>query len=110
VKRVLAIACLASLVAAPAALGDILEANAASNNGGSANWAIFFDLTSAADSLNVTHMTTASNASAFATFNIEIFTRVGSGLGNPGPGPVVRRLDLAGHRPGHAGRHRQRHL
>ena len=68
------------------ALGDILEANPTANNGGSANWAIFFDLTSSGNALNITHMTTASNAAANAIFNVEVFTRAGSGLGNPGPG------------------------
>lgn len=85
-KTALTFACVASLALASTSFGDILNANPSANNGGSANWAMFFDLTSNGPGLAVTHMTTASNASAFATFNIEIFTRSGSGLGNPGPG------------------------
>ncbi len=64
-----------------------LDANPTANNGGNNGWGIFFDL-SAATPLMVTGMTTASNAAANATFTIEIFTRMGSGLGGPvGTGP-----------------------
>ncbi|MCC6908267.1 MAG: PEP-CTERM sorting domain-containing protein [Phycisphaerales bacterium] len=81
-----AFACMASLALAPVAMGDVLNANPSANNGGSAGWGIFFDLTSNGSALDVTHMTTASSAPAFANFNIEIYVRDGSGLGNPGPG------------------------
>lgn len=66
-----------------------LQANGpgTSNNGGSSGWGVFFDL-SAATPLIITGMTTASTAAAGATFSIELFTRVGSGLGGPvGAGP-----------------------
>lgn len=86
VKKGIVFACVASLALAPMALGDVLEANPSANNGGSAGWGIFFDLESSGNPLSITHMTTASTAAAFANFNIEIFVRDGSGLGNPGPG------------------------
>src|SRR5690349_17683225 len=59
------------------------------NNGGSANWAMFFDVTATSGNLTITHMTTASTAAANAAFNVEVFTRVGTALGGPvasGPG------------------------
>jgi hypothetical protein len=52
------------------------------NNGGSPNWAMFFDLT-AVNSVNVISLTTANTGGAGAAFNVEIFTRSGSGLGGP---------------------------
>ena len=71
------------------AFGQILNAHPGpANNGGSANWAIFFDLTSLGQNLWATEMTTASTAAAGAAFNVEIFTRAGTALGGPvGVGP-----------------------
>ncbi|MGI8436787.1 MAG: PEP-CTERM sorting domain-containing protein [Chthoniobacterales bacterium] len=81
-----AIAALAFAVA-PASAQTTLNANPTTNNGGSTGWGIFFDL-SAATPLMITGMTTASSAAAGATFSIEIYTRMGSGLGGPvGSGP-----------------------
>lgn len=72
--------------AASVALADVLPANTEINNGGSPNWAIYFDLTSNGPPLTVTQMSTASTATAGSNFTVEVFTRSGSGLGNPGPG------------------------
>src|SRR5688500_2740845 len=58
------------------------------NNGGSANWAIFFDLTATSGNFTVTEMTTANTGAAGVAFSVEVFTFVGSGLGGPvGAGP-----------------------
>lgn len=81
-KRATICATVLGLVLAPAAMADILLANPGpANNGGSANWAIFFDLEAAGSSLFVTHMKTASTAAANSNFNVEVFTRVGTALG-----------------------------
>ncbi len=66
-----------------------LNANAGpANNGGSATWAMFFDVAATAGDLTVTEMTTASTAAANAAFSVEVLTFVGSGLGGPvGSGP-----------------------
>lgn len=81
-KRATICATVLGLVLAPAAMADVLFANPGpANNGGSANWAIFFDLEAAGNSLFVTHMTTASTAAAGGAFNVEVFTRVGTALG-----------------------------
>jgi hypothetical protein len=59
-----------------------------SNNGGSANWAIFFNLIAGAHPVYVTKMTTSSQATAGNTFSVEIFTIRGNALGGPvGSGP-----------------------
>ena len=60
-----------------------------SNNGGSAGWAMFMNLIADPSySITITDMTTASNAAASATFNVEFFTRSGNALGGPvGSGP-----------------------
>ncbi len=59
------------------------------NNGGSPNWGMFMNLI--ADPswwVTITHMSTASTATAGAQFNVEIFTRSGNALGGPvGSGP-----------------------
>jgi hypothetical protein len=59
------------------------------NNGGSANWAIFFNLIADPSYyVTITHMTTASTATAGASFTVEFFTRQGNALGGPvGSGP-----------------------
>ncbi len=69
---------------APAAAQTTLNANppGSTNNNGATNWGIFFNL-SAATPLTITGMTTASTATAGATFTIEIFTRMGTALGGP---------------------------
>jgi hypothetical protein len=69
---------------------NILAANPGpSNNGGSANWAMFFDLIADPDyTVEVFQMTTASAAGAGVNFNIEFFVRTGTALGGPvGSGP-----------------------
>lgn len=61
-----------------------LNANAGpSNNGGSAGWAMFFDLIGGTRDVTVTQMSTGNTATASATFTVEIFTRVGTALGGP---------------------------
>lgn len=71
------------------AMATVLPAHAGpANNGGSANWAMFLDLSATGTALNVTSLSTANTAAAGAAFNIEVFTRVGSALGGPvGSGP-----------------------
>jgi hypothetical protein len=59
------------------------------NNGGSAGWAIFFDVEALSAPVTIHQMTTASTAGAGQPFAIEIFTREGTSLGGPasqGPG------------------------
>lgn len=59
-----------------------------SNNGGSSNWAMFFDLIAGSRNISVTQMTTGNTASASGGFNVEVFTRNGTALGGPvGSGP-----------------------
>ncbi len=85
----IAIVLLAAALSAAPLSAEILQANPTTNNGGSSGWGIFFDLSATSGPLTITGMTTASSASAGATFSIEIFTRMGSGLGGPvnmGPG------------------------
>ncbi len=53
------------------------------NNGGSAGWAMFFDLQALTTNLIVTHLSTASTAAAGANFTVEVFTRTGTALGGP---------------------------
>jgi len=63
-----------------------LQANPAANNGQSINGVgLFFDVESLVGT-RITHLTTASSTSLGATFRIEVLTRPGSVLGNPGPG------------------------
>ncbi len=62
----------------------IIQANPGpSNNGGSANWAAFFDLIAGSRDVSVTQMTTASTAAASASFSVEVFVRSGTALGGP---------------------------
>lgn len=85
--RIATIIAAVALAASGASAQTTLNANPTANNGGNTGWGIFFDL-SAATPLIVTGATTASTAAAGATFSIEIFTRMGSGLGGPvGSGP-----------------------
>jgi|WetSurMetagenome_2_1015567.scaffolds.fasta_scaffold43419_3 hypothetical protein len=59
------------------------------NNGGSAGWAIFFDLIAGTRSVTVTQMSTGNTAVASASFSVEVFTRSGTALGgsvSSGPG------------------------
>lgn len=67
----------------------ILPANPGpAGNGGSAGWAIFFDLIAGTRSINVTRMSTANSGTAGASFSVEVYTRVGTALGGPvGSGP-----------------------
>ena len=86
--RVAIVLVAAALSAAPLS-AETLQANTTSNNGGSSGWGMFFDLTANSGPLTITGMTTASSAAAGAMFSIEVFTRMGSGLGGPvnmGPG------------------------
>jgi len=58
------------------------------NNGGSANWGIFFDLIAGSRNVSVTQMSTGNTAAASASFSVEVFTRHGTSLGGPvGSGP-----------------------
>ena len=86
--RVAIVLVAAALSAAPLS-AETLQANTTSNNGGSSGWGMFFDLTANSGPLTITGMTTASTAAAGAMFSIEVYTRMGSGLGGPvnmGPG------------------------
>jgi hypothetical protein len=71
----------------------VLNAESTANNGGSAGWAIFFNVSSVAGQpLAVTEMTTASTAIAGGAFSVEVFTRTGTALGGPvgsGPGSSI---------------------
>ena len=59
-----------------------------SNNGGSANWGIFFDLIAGSRNVSVTQMSTGNTAAASASFSVEVFSRHGTSLGGPvGSGP-----------------------
>ena len=58
------------------------------NNGGSPGWAIFSDLIAGPGGVTITGMTTASTATAGASFTIEFFTRSGTALGGPGSDPA----------------------
>ena len=80
---------LAILLFAPAASAQVLFANPGpTNNGGSAGWAMFLNLTARPFPVHLTHMTTASTATPAASFSVEIFTRSGNALGGPvGSGP-----------------------
>lgn len=76
------------LVAVCASATTLVANPGPANNGGSAGWAMFFDLTTGANAVNVTGLTTASTAAANSVFNIEVFTRAGTALGGPvGSGP-----------------------
>lgn len=62
----------------------IIQANPGpTNNGGSANWAEFFDLIAGSRNISVTQMSTGSTAAASASFSVEVFTRQGTALGGP---------------------------
>lgn len=71
------------------AFGEVLNAHPGpANNGGSANWAIFFDLTALSQTLTVTSMSSANTGGAGASFSVEVYTRSGTALGGPvGSGP-----------------------
>ena len=82
----------AIVVAAGAATGYAVDLPAnpgPANNGGSPNWAMFFDLEAVAGPVTVTHMTTANTGGIGAAFSVEVFVRTGTALGGPvaaGPG------------------------
>ena len=67
-----------------------LVANTSNNNGLTAGMpGLFFDFTAGANPLTVTELSTASNRAPGDLFDIEVFTRSGTGLGGPvaaGPG------------------------
>ncbi|TVS07585.1 MAG: hypothetical protein EA423_03760 [Phycisphaerales bacterium] len=79
-----------AFTAAPTLANEILQANPGpTNNGGSANWGMFFDLQANTQDLTVTALRTASQAAAGAPFEIEVWVRSGTALGGPasaGPG------------------------
>ncbi len=59
-----------------------------SNNGGSANWAIFLDIIAGPRNITVTQMSTANAGGAGVSFSVEVFRRSGTSLGGPvGSGP-----------------------
>ena len=78
----------------------VLPANPGpSNNGGSPNWAIFFDLIALNRQISVTRMSTGNTATAGASFSVEVYTRVGTALGGPvasGPGSSTAGWTLIG--------------
>lgn len=66
----------------------ILYGHPASNNGGSAGWAIFFDLIAGPNNIIVTRMASGNNGAANVPFSVEVLTRSGTALGGPvGSGP-----------------------
>ncbi len=82
----LTLAALLTLVSSAPAQAPTLLANPAANNGQSDNGVgLFFDVESLVDT-RITHLSTASGTSLGTTFRIEVLTRAGSVLGNPGPG------------------------
>lgn len=80
---------LVALAAVGSAFGQILPTHPGpSNNGGSANWAIFFDAVSLGPALSITHLKSGNNGGAGVFFTVEVYTRDGSALGGPvGVGP-----------------------
>jgi hypothetical protein len=83
--------CFAALALTTGALAQTtFFANTSTDNGltvGSP--ALFFDFTAASSDLSVTYLATASDSAPGSTFELELFTRAGSGLGGPvesGPG------------------------
>lgn len=94
---------LVALTATGSALGAVLPLHPGpSNNGGSANWALFLDATAIGPALNVTHLTTANAGGAGATFSVEVYTRTGTALGGPvgsGPGSSPTGWTLIGTAP-----------
>lgn len=79
-----------ALLTIGSARADVLQANTATDNGGSAGWGIFFNLQATGSSaVTVTDFQTASNVGPGVAFSVQIFIRLGSGLGGPlasGPG------------------------
>jgi len=76
-----------------------INANATANNGGSPNWGIFFDLTTASNPISLFEMTTASTAAANAGFSLQVYIRSGTSLGGPvsgGPGSSMAGWTLLG--------------
>ncbi len=60
----------------------------ASNNGGSAGWAMFLDLIAGPRDAYVTQMKTANTGTPAQSFTVEVFIRSGTALGGPvGSGP-----------------------
>ncbi len=81
----------AIVLLAGVANAQVLPANPGpANNGGSPNWAIFFDLFgNNALPILVTDMSTANTGAIGAAFTVEVFVRTGTALGGPvtsGPG------------------------
>jgi len=86
--RIATIIAATALVAEPVSAQVTLNANGTADNGGSPGWGIFFNLSAAGSAVMITELTTASTALAGGAFTIEVFTRLGSGLGGPvGSGP-----------------------
>jgi len=86
-----AVGAFACAAASATTTNNVLNANPGpANNGGSVNWAMFFDVTATgALPIEITHLTTASNATAGSGLAFEVWVRDGSGLGGPansGPG------------------------
>ncbi|HRI45204.1 MAG TPA: dockerin type I domain-containing protein [Fimbriimonadaceae bacterium] len=92
-----------ALTLAGSALGVVLPLNPGpANNGGSPNWAVFFDAAAVGAGVNITHMTTANTAGAGGAFSVDVYTRVGSALGGPvgsGPGSSPAGWNLIGSAP-----------
>ncbi|NUP95539.1 MAG: hypothetical protein HUU28_05175 [Planctomycetaceae bacterium] len=79
-----------ALASATASAQTVINANPGpANNGGSPNWAMFFDVAATGGDFLVTELTTASNAGANVQYSVEVLVYTGSGLGGPvasGPG------------------------
>ncbi|MBN1632881.1 MAG: hypothetical protein JW917_01795, partial [Ignavibacteria bacterium] len=72
------------------------------NNGGSAGWAIFFNLIAGTSDVAVTQMSSANSGVAFTSFSVEVYTRSGTALGGPvgsGPGSSTAGWTLLGTAP-----------
>jgi hypothetical protein len=89
-KRSTTMCVAALLIAAGAASAQELAAHPGpANNGGSPNWAMFFDLEALTPGVVVSRLTTANAAAANAAFSVEVLVRNGTALGGPvatGPG------------------------
>jgi hypothetical protein len=87
--RTASIAAFVALASAVAPAQTVINANPGpANNGGSPNWAMFFDVAATGGDFLVTELTTASNAAANVQYTVEVFVRSGTALGGPvGSGP-----------------------
>jgi hypothetical protein len=85
-RSIVSVALLAGLCASAGAQTIILPANPGpANNGGSAGWAIFLDLTAGSQPLNITGFRSGNTGAAGIGFSVEVFTRSGTALSTTPP-------------------------